>query len=34
MVTQLEPGVDGVHLTEESHKLLEEKIYNVVKTIF
>lgn len=32
--TLLEPGVDGVHLTEESHKLLAEKIYNVVKTIF
>lgn len=31
--TLLEPGVDGVHLTEESHKLLAEKIYNVVKTI-
>lgn len=32
--TSLEPGVDGVHLTEKSHELLAEKIYNVVKLIF
>lgn len=32
--TSLEPGIDGVHLTKESHELLAEKIYNVVKLIF
>lgn len=30
----LMPGIDGVHLTEESHRVLAEKIYNKIVEIF
>ena len=30
----LETGIDGIHLTKESHKLLSEKITNKIKEIY
>ena len=29
----LDVGIDGVHLTKESHKILAEKIYNKILNI-
>ena len=29
----LDVGIDGVHLTKESHKILADKLYNVIKDI-
>ena len=31
--TDLETGIDGVHLTKESHKILADKVYVIIKKI-
>ena len=30
----LETGIDGVHLTKESHKILAEKLSNIINDIY